>query len=744
MMNITHIGRIALLIVFFPFFFSHAQVTNRALLFNQSGDSFRCELPELSELKEYTLQLMMSPQEWVPGASLFKIGEGTEEFSAKLSSTQGNVIFTIGNQQLIATGVAATGWTQLTLSVVSTGADVWVNRKKINKTWHPNIHFQLPKWSKSQSFDIGTNYKGRIDEFRVWNVALPSNNVSDLMFYNTVNKYHPHWNNLIAYYQFDQKLPNQKISRVEVTDNDNFRYHIVSGYSDFNRHSDRLQIDSDMHLLVNDLILLVGHVSDKDGSIKMSKPDNQGLLTKVNQLADYKGRTGVLCFMGDGAKMNVGTEILKEGIKPHKENATFEGWFYVEKWKKGANLLLKKESNTKYVKISLGNEAKGEIVVDVNRNVFRTYNVIKTGEWKFIATVFNSQSVEPKEALYLINEKGKVLSPKVCPKKLINFSPKGICAETLIGENFDGKMDEIMIWRTERSASQVVNDALGKSRDMKFPGGGPNNRFFDAYWKADDAANPGKDTQGWISMIKKIKEQYGKHQGYKIRIGLVTEDVGNKKNWVQSITRESWRTRLAQDVKNVLLPHCDGVDVDFEWLYAGDTRWADYGKMVKALRDVIPSDKVFSVSLHPVSYWIPKEYLDLPDYYTFQNYGPRKGVFSYKAYTKSYADFHEWGFKDSKILLSVPTIATTGEKVRGYKDVLAANPRLALNMNEAMIGDKSYTFTGVDMTKERTMFNLTHKLGGVMFFDMGNDVAVQSKHSLIRAINSIMSSNVAY
>ena len=44
--------------------------------------------------------------------------------------------------------------------------------------------------------------------------------------------------------------------------------------------------------------------------------------------------------------------------------------------------------------------------------------------------------------------------------------------------------------------------------------------------------------------------------------------------------------------------------------------------MVEQLREAIPSDKVFSVSLHPVAYYLPAEYIDMPDYYTFQIYGP--------------------------------------------------------------------------------------------------------------------------
>ena len=78
----------------------------------------------------------------------------------------------------------------------------------------------------------------------------------------------------------------------------------------------------------------------------------------------------------------------------------------------------------------------------------------------------------------------------------------------------------------------------------------------------------------------------------------------------------AWREQLVADVKE-LLPYCDGIDIDFEWLYSGDSRWnTGYGPMVEQLREAIPSDK--SVSLHPVAYYLPAEYryarlLYLPD-----------------------------------------------------------------------------------------------------------------------------------
>lgn len=62
-----------------------------------------------------------------------------------------------------------------------------------------------------------------------------------------------------------------------------------------------------------------------------------------------------------------------------------------------------------------------------------------------------------------------------------------------------------------------------------------------------------------------------------------------------------------------MIPYCDGVDIDLEWLdnNPNNPKWASYGEMVKAIRAVVPNDKIFSVSLHPVSYTMPLERLML-------------------------------------------------------------------------------------------------------------------------------------
>ena len=94
------------------------------------------------------------------------------------------------------------------------------------------------------------------------------------------------------------------------------------------------------------------------------------------------------------------------------------------------------------------------------------------------------------------------------------------------------------------------------------------------------------------------------------------------------------------------------------------------------------------------------------------------------------------GISERKIGMSYPTTATTGSNVTGYKNIVAANPDLSTDANTATMSGSSYTFNGVDCVKDKMNFILEQNSGTVMYFDMGNDVAVSDPLSLIRAANS--------
>lgn len=733
-----------------------SQTTNLALRFNGDGQVDCGTIQDLDNLDLYAIQFLVNPSEWVENAYVFKRGSGDEEFSLRLGST-GQLIYKTGAQEITATTELPVGeWTQLTISAFANGIDVWTNGVK---AWKANASGAVIPASESP-FVIGERFKGRIDEFRFWNTEMPGDEPENLMFRNTVNKFHPKYDHLLVYYKFDQdqcddivdyKLAHHgtpvNVTREAVTDNDYFKYRVVSGYSSFVRHSDRLQIDRDMHLLTNDVIFLDGQVSGYTGEITMTYPDNQGTLNKAAYVSEYGGRKGVLHFEGEGAGMNVGDKVLNANLGlPTLNYGTIEAWINIEEWSADAAIFNKSDDNHQLA-IKLGDESKKELLVVVNGYTYNFENALKADGWEHIAVAIVSSTGRAQARVRLYTNSGatQAYSTRISTTDADDdFTFLSTTADAVVGENFKGYIDEVMVWGNSRDANKVAQDAEGTSGDLTFPGGGDGAIYLLSYWKFDDAENPGKDTRSWKEMLGEIRKMYEGYRGYKIRIGLISsdkDDSGNKV-WLSHISEAAWRDQLVADVKE-LLPYCDGIDIDFEWLYSGDSRWnTGYGPMVEQLREAIPSDKVFSVSLHPVAYYLPTKYIKMPDYYTFQIYGPAVTWFAYDNYVSAYNNFISWGFPKEKIGMSFPTTSSTGKTVSGYKNVVEANPDLTTDQNTATMGGSTYTFNGVDCVKDKMNFILEQNSGTVMYFDMGNDVSVSDPLSLIRASSLVISANV--
>lgn len=731
-----------------------SQTTNYALRFNGDGKVDCGSIPEIDGSALYSVQFLMNPSEWIQNSYIFKRGSGADEFSLRLG-TQGELLFKNGAiEKKIASDVSVDAWTQITVSAFNNGIDVWVAG---NKTWYPEVTGAVVPASAA-SLVLGENFKGRIDEFRIWNTEMPSAEEDNLAFRNTVNKFHPKYDDLILYYKFDQNLCEDIVDykynhhgkpvnavREAVTDNEYFKYRVVSGYSSFVRHCDRLQIDRDMHLLTNDLIFLDAQVNGYTGEVTMTYPDNQGVLTNAELLTEYEGRSGVIRFKGGNTGMNVGKEVLRTSTGlPSFNTGTIEMWLNINNWVENSYIFNKSDETHQFA-VRLGKEADKALLVEVNGYVYTFNNALKNDGWEHIAVVIASTTGRANVRIRLVTGEGSstVYASDIVIPEVDDFTILDTQAEAVIGESFDGCIDECMVWGMVRTADKVALDAKGETSDLIFPGGGDGAIYLLSYWKFDNAENPGLDTRSWKNMLNEIRELYKDYRGYKIRLGLISSEAENgNKVWPNNISRSEWRQNLVNGIKE-LLPYCDGIDIDFEWLYSGDSRWdTGYGPMVEEVRAAVPSDKVFSVSLHPVAYYLPKKYLDMPDYYTMQIYGPQKTYFLYDNYVNAYNSFIAWGYPKEKIGMSFPTTATTGSNVSGYKNIVAANPDLSEDANTAMMNGVEYTFNGVTCVKDKMKFILEKNSGTVMYFDMGNDQAVSDPLSLIRAANSIISSNV--
>ncbi|MGL4292338.1 MAG: LamG-like jellyroll fold domain-containing protein [Bacteroidales bacterium] len=732
-----------------------AQTTNYALRLNGQQAVTCGSIDELAGSTSYSVQFMVAPDNWSSSSYIYRAGSGSDEFSARLSSVNGEILFKSGNKEFALGNIKVNGWSQVTLIVSPEMIQAWVNGVKSEIA---TSDFAAP--AQLGNFQIGSGFTGRVDEFRLWNAALNTSDTDYLLLQNTVNKFHPQWENLVVYYKFDQdqcadNIVDYKfthhgsmgsaILREPVRDNDYFRYRVVSGYSDFNRHCDRVQIDRDMHLLTNDLIILNAKVDGYTGEISMNAPDNGVFTGGYNHLDAFDGRKGVMNFDGTGV-MNLGDHVVIPG-SPAGNALTFEGWFNISEWKEGAYLFKKQESEFKRMNIRLGNAEKKELIIEAGgwTAVFAG-GMANINKWDHLAVVVNPGSTRSPFSLYVNN----VALPKPVVTKVDGsntFEIMNINAEGTIGESFNGKIDNIMMWRQAKSSfAATMNET---ANELKFPGGGDGSIYLDAYLRFDDPGDPGLNLKGWKGMLKQIKDQYAGHRGYMIRLGLITSTSypGGGKVWPDYIGKPEWRANLAKGVEK-LIPYCDGIDVDFEWLdnNVNNPKWVSYGEMVKSLRKVVPNDKVLSVSLHPVSYTMPTnpEVLDAIDFITYQNYGPRPTSLYYDAYQKFFTQALNYGIPAEKIRLSMATTIVradnSGKNVSGYKNLDFTN--ITADTNTAQYAGYEYTFNGVNEVKKKMRLLVEKNSGGCMYFDMGNDLSVQKELSLIRALNTVIASNV--
>ncbi|MDC1105732.1 glycosyl hydrolase family 18 protein [Prolixibacteraceae bacterium] len=85
-----------------------------------------------------------------------------------------------------------------------------------------------------------------------------------------------------------------------------------------------------------------------------------------------------------------------------------------------------------------------------------------------------------------------------------------------------------------------------------------------------------------------------------------------------------------------------------------------------------------------------------------------------------------------------PNVTTYNNMVRmALKDGQVVTP----NMNQITVGGKTYKYNGVDLVKRKTEYCKKY-LGGVMIWEIGQDMPADSEYSLLKAINETMNDGV--
>lgn len=744
-----------------------AVATNYALRLEE-GSTVDCGImPRLGGATSYTLQFWMNPDSWTPGATILTLGNAGE---VRLGDAEGSVVIEIGGTEsrLSSTDLAAGVWSQVTLICDEGSVKGFVNGTRHSQGTLP----ALPEMT--EAFVIGGGFIGRIDEVRLWNAALSSD--FDYFTKNTINRWTPQRDALVAYYKFDQAgCPGAAVEytslwesgedvrpynnhgelkggaeKVDATDNTSLPYLVNGAYTANERFFDR-SIPADQYLLSNDLIIL-GIQSYSDGHLRYVTPNNHGTLEGgAVYLADYEGRSGVLDLDGTGKMVcpaqTLNPDIADSGVT--NIGYTVEGWVYIDRWVEGAYIFRKETADgLNGLSLRLGEEENNQLIVRCNGHEYvqqkRSTNdpQLLPGVWSHIAITPGLGSAGRNAFAFIVDDKTGGATASLSDTE-VDYTPKGVDdVEFVLGEGFVGKFDEFAVWDRTMGLSSVVEH----SQEMMMPGIGKtvtSEIMMDgnAYWDFDDPANPGYSSISQDEWRAIMESAYAGHDGYEVRIS-----VKSHTNWTTTISNAERRKIFAQDLAT-LSEGYDGVELDLEWIYGTQTT---LGLLAEEIRNALPEGKSLMVSCHNVAYAFPADKMQYCDGFTFQQYGPQRDHSYFSHFKNMCQTFVNYGFPKEKIIGSYATTTSEGYKdgnralpIKGVRDgFLDGDYEPQEEVDYKDVDGYTFYFDGPLQTYNRARYIMDNNLGGIFYWDMGNDVPVEHQYNLAKWCSYGLNSNV--
>lgn len=725
----------------------YAQVENRALSFNPEGSVDCGVMPELDNLTSYSLQVWLNPDKWTENASIISRGN---DFSLNLAK-DGNLNFTVGETSLPISSpdLKAGEWNQLTVICNDGNAAAYVNGQPAGES---NLS---PVPNSSEEFMLGGGYSGMIDEVRVWNEALDENmKTFDYFINNTLNKWCPMWDNLLAYYKMDQKdcqylvdykgiedklkpydnhgIISEGVTRV-AANNNKMPYLVNAAYTENSRFFDRI-IPKDQYLLSNEVIILGADCVAATGHVVPRTPNNHASLEgKASYLSSYQGKDGVVSLDGNsGSRLKAPAATL-----PPSTYYTFESWIFLEDWTPGAYLLRKEsDDKTKGIAMYLGDDAENPtIIVRTNgKRISSKVLDLPVNEWVHIGVVSTNGNSKTLAFTFYVNGKSYTGDREsAATDDSYNVLPEGNEDLPLyIGENIKGKLDETCIWNKVWGADGIVSQmnyiplpALNRNvtvADMNSVG---------AYYRYDDEADPGFSYHSQDNWAKIMRSAYDGYHPAKISLSVRGHGSADNPGAVDEFTtimntpekREIFAADLAELSKNY-----DGVELDLEWVYNA-AAWNNYNNLSKAIIEKLPEGKTFRISTHNVTYQYPKgsEGIDNPGItgFTFQQYGPQNTHFNFDTgFTSKIKDFINYGYPADKILSSYSTTTSKGKNgsdIMGVRSILKNYTPSDANVDSYTNGKDTWYYMGPMQVYNRAKFTREQNLQGIFYWDMGND-----------------------
>ena len=735
-----------------------AQVDNYCIRLSNGGSVDCGVMPELDGKSAYTIQFWMKPDTWKNGAVILSRGD---DFKI-MTTAERTIEIVVGGVSVAAKNSALTAgkWTQVTFIYASNTMKVLVNGKQPSGA-SKSGNFKLS--ADDAPFTIGGSFDGCIDELRVWNAELSSE--FNYFLNNTINKYVPQLDNLVAYYKFDQdQCPNivdyralfkageynhhgiisGNVQREIVTDNTGLPYLKCGAYTE-NQKFYWGRGNREQYLLANDIIIL-GINMYADGHLEYRTPNNHATLVNADWLSSYQGRNGVVSLKGSGSKLKCTDGTLKAN-----SDFTFETWIYLEKWTEGAYIFRKETSDQKNgLAIYLGDEGTKQLIVRCNGKKFINEGNMAVGKWLHLGiAVKNSESASTSPFIIAFNGNDKGVTSS--PNGSSNGLPTGMASEiAYIGENLNAKFDNTTVWNMKYAINQIANHMTWQP--MPAIVGGWIKETMDyalAFYQYDMADNPGHSTYSQDEIKRLIEDCYKGYRGYQIRIA-----VYGHKNWISIIGNADSRKLFAKDLARLSEGYA-GVELDLEWMTAQPQ--TNLRVLADDILAVLPKDKTLHISVHTYinAYCYPVWHMPNIAGFTVQNYGPQSengGNFNYNTFKNSYDKLKAWqeGYPDDKIYMSYATTtskSTGGADVTGYNSLELSNytPNKDPITETAKKGEATYYFCGPYQTYKRAKFCVDKNLQGIFYWDMVNDIKPTTdpkNYSLAKYCNYALACNV--
>lgn len=719
-----------------------SQVVNRALALDGSYSLNFISNSGNLQVKDFTVQMWVNVDKWKRRSKLIEFGG----FCLGLSDKNKLYVSNDANfySEIASDADLSKGWWHITVMNSRECLEIFINGKSECKLMNNIGSFTF------SSILVGEKFVGRIDELRLWNACIPCDDAEfgDLfiMRRNTVNKWHPYFKNLKLYAKFDGENcivdnscnmilddKGKNLNCHAVYDNKDFDYKKIVGYISYERWANG-NIDRDKFLLVNDLIVMALKL-DSDGVVKPSYPEDKCVPTNYDYIEEFKGKRGLISLKGKDSYVDIGNGMLE-----FESAFSFGTWLYIDEWTEDGYIFLKKCDNGDAFSLKMGKYPFIECNKPNGKScVFES--TLRVGKWQYVSF----SMADGKTLSFLIDGKEIPNSNGLFSKdnNIVNSISSG-----LIGFNMCAKFDETWISGDSKTIGQlttiyqngIVEPNEKQSVDLKTF----KSRL--ACWKYDKKEDIGFDSFSYKAYVDLMRKNYEGYSGMKVRASVFAF-----KGWQDAIASEDNRKRYAEQIARYS-EFFDGIDLDLEWCKCDDC-WENYGKFVKEIKSVLPSDKMFTISPHSVAYEFPKEYMRNVDFFNFQMYGPLSNEWKWSTYLTAPKRLLNWGYSSEKMIFSFATTTSKGYDASSGKGVdgdLPTGLRYLQNLPgfdlkqdyiEYKKGCKRY-ITSIYQTVKRCELVRDNNFGGIMFWEMAQDIPTSHPDNLVKYASFSINSNV--